>query len=147
MTEERAKELRRIISKAVKSLDDDDVFKVVNFLPEIEEGKEYKMNEKIKWDGQVYKILQNFTLIEGSGWNPSNAPSLFARVLSSTELNELNQGEEEIIPDWEQPDSTNPYMKGDKVKFEGYIWESLIDNNVWSPTTFITGWKQLDPIE
>jgi hypothetical protein len=43
-------------------------------------------------------------------------------------------------PDWVQPDSTNPYMIGDKVTFEGQIWESLIDNNVWSPTGYPQGW-------
>ena len=37
------------------------------------------------------------------------------------------------MPEWEQPDSTNPYMKGDKVTHNGKTWVSLIDNNVWEP--------------
>ena len=44
-------------------------------------------------------------------------------------------------PEWKQPDSTNPYMKGAQVTFEGQVWESLIDNNVWSPTGYPQGWK------
>ena len=46
-----------------------------------------------------------FTVQEG--WTPTSAPSLFAKMLTS-------EGE---ILEWEQPSSTNPYMKGDKVKY------------------------------
>ena len=37
------------------------------------------------------------------------------------------------IGEWEQPDSTNPYITGDRVKHNGKTWESLVDNNVWEP--------------
>lgn len=47
-------------------------------------------------------------------------------------------------PEWVQPDSTNPYNTGDKVTFEGAVYTSLIDNNVWSPTGYPAGWS-LDP--
>jgi len=63
---------------------------------------------------------------------PTAAPSLWAKVL----IPDTN-----VIPEWEQPDSTNPYMKGDKVMFEGQTYESTIDNNVWSPAAFPQGWN------
>ena len=50
----------------------------------------------------------------------------------------------EVIPDWVQPDSTNAYTKGDKVRFEGKVYESLIDNNVWSPAAYPAGWKEVE---
>ncbi|WP_350308143.1 carbohydrate-binding protein [[Ruminococcus] torques] len=34
---------------------------------------------------------------------------------------------------WEQPNSTNPYKKGDRVTHKGKTWESLVDSNVWEP--------------
>ena len=43
--------------------------------------------------------------------------------------------------EWVQPDSTNPYMKGDKVIFNGQIYASVIDNNVWSPSAYPAGWE------
>ena len=49
----------------------------------------------------------------------------------------------ETILEWKQPSSTNPYMKGDKVIFEGKTYESLIDNNVWSPAAYPAGWKNI----
>ena len=43
---------------------------------------------------------------------------------------------------WEQPESTNPYMKGDKVTHAGRTWVSTIDNNVWEPGVY--GWEETD---
>ena len=80
----------------------------------------------------MYKVLQDHTSQET--WTPKDAPSLFARVL-------VDDGG--AVLDWVQPNSTNPYMKGDRVKFEGKIYESLIDSNVWSPTAYPTGWKEI----
>lgn len=49
------------------------------------------------------------------------------------------------IPDFVQPtDATNAYAKGAKVKFNGKIYESLIDNNVYSPTAYPAGWKEVE---
>ena len=49
-----------------------------------------------------------------------------------------------ILP-WVQPDSTNPYAKGDKVTHIGKTWESLVDNNVWEPGAVGTEnlWKEV----
>ena len=95
-------------------------------------SKEYVKGDKVLYNDVLYKVLQNHTSQEG--WTPTSAPSLFAKVLTS-------EGE---ILDWEQPDSTNPYMKGDKVKFNGKIYESVIDNNVWSPEAYPQGWKEVE---
>ena len=78
-------------------------------------------------------MLQDHT--SQAGWEPGAAPSLFAKVLIP---------DPDVIPEWEQPDSTNPYKKGDKVRFEGKVYESLIDNNVWSPSTYPAGWHQVE---
>lgn len=95
-------------------------------------SKEYVKDDKVLYNDVLYKVLQNHT--SQGGWTPTSAPSLFAKVLTS-------EGE---ILDWEQPSSTNPYMKGDKVKFNGKIYESVIDNNVWSPEAYPQGWKEVE---
>lgn len=97
-------------------------------------GKELQTGEYIQYDGSLYKVLQTHTVQES--WTPVNSPSLFAKVLVDPTG--------ETILDWEQPDSTNPYMKGDKVKYEGVVYESLIDNNIWSPTAYPAGWKVVE---
>ena len=45
------------------------------------------------------------------------------------------------IGEWKQPDSTNPYQKGDKVTHNGKTWESTADNNVWEPGVY--GWTEV----
>ena len=35
-------------------------------------------------------------------------------------------------------------MTGDKVKYEGLVYESLIDNNVWCPKDYPAGWKVVE---
>ncbi len=49
------------------------------------------------------------------------------------------------IPDFVQPTGAHDaYKKGDKVKFNNKIYESLIDSNVYSPTAYPAGWKEVE---
>lgn len=86
------------------------------------EGTNLAVDDRVNYRDVLYKVLQEHQ--KQSTWNPQNAPSLFAKVLIP---------DDNVIPEWEQPDSTNPYMKGDRVTHNGQTWESLIDNNVWEP--------------
>ena len=94
----------------------------------------YVKGQYINHEGVLYKVLQDHTSQEG--WTPNATPSLFAKVL-------IDPSGETIL-EWAQPDSTNAYMTGDKVKFEGNVYESLIDNNIWSPSAYPTGWKVIE---
>lgn len=48
------------------------------------------------------------------------------------------------IADWVQPTGAHDaYNTGDKVRFKGDIYESLIDGNVWSPEVYPQGWQRL----
>lgn len=38
--------------------------------------------------------------------------------------------------------STSPYMTGDCCTENDVIYRSLIDNNVWSPANYPTGWEE-----
>lgn len=96
------------------------------------DGVEYKKDTKLTYNGVLYKVLQDHT--SQKSWTPDAAPSLFAKVLVS---------EDGTPQEWQQPDSTNPYNKGDRVLFNGKTYESLIDGNVWSPSANPAGWKEV----
>lgn len=50
----------------------------------------------------------------------------------------------EDVPDWVQPTGAHDaYQKGDKVRYNGNVYESLIDGNVWSPDAYPAGWQKL----
>ena len=94
-------------------------------------GGTYEVGRYLQYKGVLYKVLQPHT--SQDSWTPDVTASLYAKVLIDPTG--------ETIPEWEQPDSTNAYMTGDKVKFEGVVYESVIDNNIWSPTAYPAGWK------
>ena len=93
--------------------------------------KPLEVGEYIQYQDVLYKVLQAHTVQEA--WTPINAPSLFAKVLIDPTG--------ETILNWEQPDSTNPYMKGDKVIHNGKTYVCTIDNNVWEPGVY--GWEEI----
>jgi len=130
---ERARQLRAVIEKASASLPDEDALEAPELFPAWSgTSASYAAGERVRYDGVLYAVLQAHTSQED--WTPDAAVSLFARVLIP---------DPEVIPEWQQPDSTNPYMIGDKVMFEGKTYESLINNNVWSPEDYPTGWKEV----
>ena len=128
--EERARKLRAQIENLSDHMTDGEALENAELLPKWETDKQYMTGQRVTHNGVVYKILTDH--ISQSTWNPADAPSLFAKVLIP---------DENIIPEWEQPDSTNPYMMGDKVTHNGKTWESEIDNNVWEPGVY--GWKEV----
>lgn len=124
-----ARKLRPYIEKAAISLSDEDALEAVFLFHNWQEGEQYEKDQRVNYEGVLYKCLQAHTA--QAAWTPTAAPSLWAKVL----IPDAN-----IIPEWEQPDSTNPYMKGDKVSFNGVTYESAIDNNIWSPAAYPAGW-------
>ena len=133
MTIERARELRTVISDAMQSVDDAVAIKIPLLYPEWAPDMNMVIGMKVRHDGDLYKVLQAH--VSQIGWAPTEAPSLFAKVLIP---------DEDVVPEWEQPDSTNPYMTGDVVMYNGVKYESLIDNNVWSPEAYPAGWKVVE---
>ena len=130
---EKARKLREIIEGMAVNLDDATAIENAELFPAWNgNGVVYAVDKRVRYNGVLYKVLQAHT--SQSDWSPEVAPSLFARVLIP---------DPEVIPVWVQPDSTNPYMIGDKVYYpdeNGLIYESVIDNNVWSPATYPAGW-------
>ena len=39
--------------------------------------------------------------------------------------------------------STSPYMTGDCCTAGNAVWRSVMDNNVWSPLDYPSGWEQI----
>lgn len=124
---------RLLIAQQINSLtaDDNTALRMVEFYPAWEAGTDYAAGFKVQYGGTLYKCLQAHTA--QADWSPDAAPSLWAKVLIP---------DPEVIPEWEQPDSTNPYSKGDKVTHNGKTWVSDIDNNVWTPGEY--GWTEAE---
>ena len=109
------------------TVDDSTALRMVSFYPQWAENAAYTVGYKVQHGGILYRCLTEHTAQDG--WNPAESPSLWAKVLVS---------EDGTILAWEQPDSTNPYRKGDKVTHKGKTWVSDVDNNTWEPGVY--GW-------
>ena len=48
------------------------------------------------------------------------------------------------VPEFKQPTGAHDsYKKGDRVRFEGKVYESVIENNAYSPATYPQGWREV----
>ena len=124
---------RMIITKQINGLtvDDNTALRMREFYPEWTSDTDYAAGYKVQRGGRLWRCVQGHT--SQDGWEPENAPSLWAKVLIPDET---------VVPEWEQPDSTNPYSKGDKVTHNGKTWVSDVDNNVWEPGVY--GWTEIE---
>lgn len=109
---------------------DAQAFEVPVLYPVWVSGMSYEVGERVLYNEVLYKVLTAHT--SQADWTPDVAVSLFAKVLIV---------DENVVSAWEQPDSTNPYMKGDKVSHNGKTWVSDVDNNVWEPSVY--GWSEV----
>ena len=131
---EKARELRKILEKAMtatQSLTEAEAITATCLHPKWSgDSVQYTAGQRVQDDGVLYTVLQAHT--SQPDWKPADAPSLFAKVLIPDPT---------VIPEWEQPESTNPYAKGDKVAHNGKTWVSDIDGNVWEPGVY--GWTEV----
>lgn len=126
---ENARRLRPIIERAMQAIDGQDALYAVGLYPAWASGVGYTVGDKVRYGDVLYRCLTGHTAHDT--WTPDVSPSLWAQVLAE---------DGKILP-WEQPDSTNPYSKGDKVMHAGKTWVSDVDGNVWEPGVY--GWTEI----
>lgn len=129
-TMEDARKYRAIIEQQMQTAPEETALEAVTLFPHWRAGNDYAAGYRVQHNGVLYSVLQDHE--SQTDWTPDAATSLFARVLIPNP---------EDIPAWEQPESTNPYMTGDRVRHEGKVWQSEMDNNVWTPGEY--GWTEI----
>lgn len=126
---ERARELRAMIETNAQSMEPAKMAEYPELFPEwMGDGREYPAGKILRRNGELVKVLLAHR--SQPDWTPETAPSLYSKLLT-------DPTGENILP-WVQPDSTNPYMTGDKVLYNGEVYASTVDNNVWAPDVY--GW-------
>lgn len=103
----------------------------------------YNEGDIVSYKDKLYK-----SLINANVWEPDVYPTGWEEYTESsggeTDPTEPDTPTEDDIPDFVQPTGAHDaYSKGDKVKFEGKVYESLIDGNTYSPTEYSAGWKEV----
>lgn len=131
MKRHEAEAYRRQMVDGAKDLSDTEALKVPMLYDRWQAGKEYTVGDRLYYEGKLWRVLIGH--VSQAAWQPDISPSLFAEVLIP---------DPSVIPEWVQPSSTNPYMKGDKVRHNGKVWISTIDYNVFEPG--VAGWDEVE---
>ncbi len=123
------------VQAARSVLTDEQAAEVPDLYKAWEPGKAYEAGERVTYDGTLYKVSQAHTSQET--WAPDAAVSLFTEILPG-------QGGT-AVGEWEQPiGNKGLYNTGDRCRYKGVIYESVIDNNSWSPEAYPAGWKAIE---
>ena len=135
MTDERFAEYvdpaQSALDELLPTLTDEQAELVPQIYPEWAVGVSYKVGDRVRYDGKLYRCVQAHDSQEG--WEPPSVPALWVRTAPEGE-----------IPEWVQPTGAqDAYNKGDRVRYEGKVYESTIDGNVWSPTDYPQGWTEV----
>lgn len=110
---------------------------LMSVYPAFEVGVGLKVGDIVRYQDKLYEVIQAHTT-QGD-WTPDKVPALFKIF----EVKEDTQGNE-VVPEFKKPTGAHDtYKKGDKVQVKGAIYESLIDNNAYSPEEYAQGWKKV----
>lgn len=131
-----AEQFRKALQMFAASLDDEKAMEVATIYDLWEVGKAYAVGEFVTYgtnrvgDPQLYKVVQAHT--SQSDWTPDGVPSLFAAVGL----------DEQGYPVWSQPTGAHDaYNKGDIVDYNGTLYQSLTDGNIYPPEAYPAGWE------
>lgn len=78
MKREHLYKLRDMIRKAAVSLTDADALTAVELFAPWEAGAAYDVDERLRYDGRLYRVMQAHT--SQSDWTPDRTPALYAEV-------------------------------------------------------------------
>ena len=127
--------IRRMIEKAAISLNDTDALDAKELFPAWAVGTTYYNGQRIRYEDKLYRCNQQHT--SQADWPPDITPALWTEV-----------GLPHEIPVWRQPTGAqDAYNTGDRVWYpeeNTSIYESTIDNNVWSPEAYPDGWELVE---
>lgn len=108
------------------TLTDETALESAVLFPVWHQGEPYEVGARMRYNDKLYRVVQAHT--SQLGWEPDITPALFTEIAMPG-----------TIAEWKQPTGAqDTYNAGDRVTYDGQIWESTVDNNVWQPGVY--GW-------
>lgn len=134
-----AEQMRRALQMFAMTLTEEQALEIPSVFPAWEAGKAYVVGDVISYgtndvgDPQLYKVVQAHTSQEN--WIPGQGTDSLYDAFGLTPAG---------YPVWAQPSGTHDaYNTGDIVDYNGTLYKSLIDGNVWAPDAYPQGWENL----
>lgn len=105
----------------------------------------YNVGDIVNYNGKLYK-----STINGNVWSPDVYPAGWTVYEGATEPEEPEPDPEPdpeeptTYPEWVQPTGAHDaYNVGDRVTYNGKVYESTMNGNVWAPDAYPAGWKEV----
>ena len=131
-----AEQFRRAVQLFAASLAEDQAVEVATIYNAWTPGVAYTAGQYLTYgensvgDPQLYKVVQSHT--SAAEWTPDISASLFVAIGL----------DDSGYPIWSQPSGVHDaYNTGDIVNYNGVLYKSLIDGNVYSPEAYPNGWE------
>lgn len=131
-----AEQFRKALQFSAQTLADDKALEIASVFPPYKVGKSYVVNDMFTYgvngvgDPQLYRVVQAHTSQED--WKPDVTASLYSPIGLTSEG----------YPIWSKPTGAHDaYNAGDIVDYNGSLYKSLIDGNVYSPEEYPAGWE------
>ena len=111
-----------------RKLETANILEVWNY-PELDTNQVLYAGEMILKEGEIYKVKLTHFL-----YQMNNFDTFYQHVVN---LGDVLGGD---VPEWIQPTGAHDaYKLGAKVKYNGKVYVSTVDNNVWAPGVY--GWN------
>ena len=132
-----AEQIRKALQMFAASLPDEKAMEVPAVYDPWAVGKTYTVGDFLTYgvngvgDPQLYKVAQAHTA--QADWKPDSTPALYTAIGL----------DDSGYPVWAQPTGAHDaYNTGDIVNYNGTLYQSLINGNVYSPADYPAGWKE-----
>ena len=142
--DEQDKSIKSILKTITlaKDLSQDQKAEILARYEDYKTDKTYQEGDKFTYNSKIYEVIQAHT--SQTTWIPSETPALYKEFLD-VKIQDERGNESQVIAEFKQPTGAHDaYNKGDKVSFEGKIYESKIDSNTFSPSSFPDGWNLIE---
>lgn len=135
-------QMRKALQMFAATLTEEQALEIATVYPSWETGQAYSVGDIIQYgensvgDPQLYKVVQPH--ISQDNWKPHINTSLY----------DAFGVDDDGYPIWSQPAGAHDaYNVGDIVNYNGTLYKSLIDGNVWAPNAYQAGWEALTELE
>lgn len=136
-----AEQFRKALQMFAATLDDEKAMAVATVYDPWKVGAAYVKGDLFTYgtngvgDPQLYRVAQPHT--SQADWTPDATPALYTAI----GLDDAG------YPVWSQPTGAHDaYNKGDVVDYNGTLYRSLIDGNVYSPDAYPAGWEAVEGV-
>jgi hypothetical protein len=133
-----AEQIPKALQMFAATLTEEKAMEVATVFDPWEIGKNYSSGDFLIYginavgDPQLYKVVQTHT--SQADWTPEATPALYVAIGL----------DEQGYPVWSQPTGAHDaYNKGDIVDYNGTLYRSLNDGNVYSPDVYPAGWEKV----